>query len=55
MITTSTCECCSEETLHIPFGPEDISYDVESGFVLHLTKEEAHNLMIELREEVLMS
>ena len=52
MIEKSQCECCEEQIFHIQFEPTDVTYNGEN-FYVHLTEDEAMQLHLCLREEVL--
>ena len=47
-IESTTCDCCDEQTHHISIGLNDISYDPEMGFTLHLTTDELLTLRAQL-------
>ena len=47
-IESTTCDCCDQQTHHISLGLEDISYDPEMGFTLHLTTDELVALRAQL-------
>ncbi len=49
LIEMQHCEECDLPTFHIPLEAEDITYDPESGFVLHLTEDEVMDLRAQLR------
>ena len=44
-IESSSCDCCDEQTHHIPLEMDAITYDPGAGFTLHLTTEELVTLM----------
>lgn len=47
-IESTTCDCCDQETHHISLGLDDISYNPDLGFTLHLTTEELVSLRAQL-------
>ena len=43
--TIDTCPCCNDETLSLKIHSDDITYQPDQGFYLHLTREEAEDLV----------
>lgn len=53
-VETTVCNDCGEETFHIFQDVyEDYSMDDEIGFVYHLTRQQAQDLYLQLKEELL--
>lgn len=53
LVERTVCECCSEDTFHIFQDIEDFTHDDEIGFVYHLTRAQAQDLYLQLKEELL--
>ena len=52
-ITKSQCCECGETEYHISLASEDVTYEPEDGFHLHLTEDLARLLYIELKEQLI--
>ena len=55
MITTTKCECCEDKIHNISVDSENVSYDGEFGFNLHLSDEELMDLYLSAKEVLLHS
>lgn len=55
LVEKTVCEDCNAETFHIFQDVEDFTHDEEIGFVYHLTRVQAQDLYLQLKEELLYS
>lgn len=54
LVEKTVCDDCEAETFHIfQDAYEDFTMDDEVGFVYHLTREQAQDLYLQLKEELL--
>lgn len=53
--TTEKCSCCDDDMTmyHIPLPLEDVTFDAEDGFCLHLNQEEMQTLYLEIKEHMM--
>ena len=54
IINTTTCDCCDEQTHHMTFTNDSITFDGDS-FELHLTQDELQDLYLSAKEILLYS